>query len=97
MGTLVFPAAQVKIFLTASAKERAKRRYNQLKEKGLDANLVELATALHERDERDRTRSVAPLKAAAAALVVESTGLSIADVFEQIYAQVVTIFPELAV
>jgi cytidylate kinase len=94
MGTLVFPTAEVKIFLTASANERAKRRYNQLKEKGLNVTLTELAAALHERDERDQTRSVAPLKAAATALVVESTGRSIADVFGQILAQVVKLFPE---
>ena len=84
MGTVVFPAAQVKIFLTASAEERAIRRYNQLKEKGFDVNLSDLAAEIRERDQRDRNRSVAPLKAAAAALEVESTGLSVEEVFERV-------------
>ncbi|KOR28637.1 cytidylate kinase, partial [Achromatium sp. WMS1] len=60
MGTLVFPAAQVKIFLTANADERVHRRYKQLKEKGLNVNLTELTATMHTRDERDRTRSMAP-------------------------------------
>jgi cytidylate kinase len=95
MGTVVFPDAQTKIFLTASAEERAKRRYKQLKEKGLDVSLSRLAEEIRERDERDRNRSVAPLKAAAAALEVESTGLSIEEVFEQVWAKVIEDFPNL--
>ena len=95
MGTVVFPTAQVKIFLTASAEERAQRRYKQLKEKGLDVNLADLAVEIRERDERDRNRSVAPLKAAAAALEVESTGLSIEEVFEQVRERVLETWPEL--
>lgn len=97
MGTLIFPNAQVKIFLTATPEERAQRRYKQLKEKGLHVNLSDLTAAILERDERDQSRSVAPLKAAAAALVVDSTGRSIEIVFTQILAQVVATFPDLQV
>jgi cytidylate kinase len=95
MGTVVFPAAQVKIFLTASPEECAKRRYKQLKEKGFDASLSDLAAALRERDERDRNRSVAPLKAAAAALEVESSRRSVEEVLSQVLERVFATFPDL--
>ena len=87
MGTTVFPAAGVKIFLTASAEERAQRRYKQLKEKGLPANLAALTADLKERDARDRGRAVSPLVAAADALEIDSTALSIDDVVEQVLRQ----------
>jgi cytidylate kinase len=87
MGTTVFPAAGVKIFLTASAEERAQRRYKQLKEKGLPANLAALTADLKERDARDRERSVSPLVAAADALEIDSTALSIDDVVERVLRQ----------
>ncbi|HKJ09520.1 MAG TPA: (d)CMP kinase, partial [Gammaproteobacteria bacterium] len=77
MGTVVFAHAPVKIFLTASAEERAKRRYKQLKEKGLDANLASLVDEIAERDRRDANRSVAPLKPAPDAHVVDTTALDI--------------------
>ncbi len=96
MGTVVFPQARVKVFLTASAEERADRRYKQLKEKGLDVSLADLAAEIRERDERDRNRSTAPLKAAAAALEVESTGLSIEQVFDKVWQRVIGEYPELA-
>ncbi len=70
------------MFLTASAEERAKRRYKQLKEKGLPANIEQLAAEIRERDERDRTRSASPLVPAADALVVDSTGMTIDEVVE---------------
>ncbi len=82
MGTTVFPDAPLKVFLTASAEERAKRRYKQLKEKGLPANIEQLAAEIRERDERDRTRSASPLVPAADALVVDSTGMTIDEVVE---------------
>ncbi|MES9904719.1 MAG: (d)CMP kinase [Sedimenticola sp.] len=97
MGSVVFPDAGVKIFLTASADERAKRRYNQLKEKGLDANLPDLVAEIQERDERDSNRSVAPLKAPAGALEVESTVLSIDEVLEQVLGRVRSAYPGLNV
>jgi cytidylate kinase len=95
MGTVVFPQAQVKIFLTASAEERAKRRYNQLKQKGISVSLADLVKDIRERDERDSNRSVAPLKAAAAALEVESTAMSIDEVLALVLERVHATFPEL--
>ncbi|MBI5462470.1 MAG: (d)CMP kinase [Gammaproteobacteria bacterium] len=79
MGTVVFPDAEVKVFLTASAEERARRRYNQLIEKGLDANLAALVADIAERDHRDATRSVAPLKPADGAEIVDTSDLDIAQ------------------
>jgi CMP/dCMP kinase len=77
MGTVVFPAAALKIFLTASAEERARRRYNQLKDKGLGANLAALSLEIAERDRRDATRAVAPLRPADDAVIVDSTAMTI--------------------
>lgn len=94
MGTVVFPEAPLKIFLTASAAERAKRRYNQLKEKGLDANLRDLIKEISERDERDRNRSVAPLRPAPDALELDSTGLSIEQVMERVLDEVRRTWPD---
>ena len=96
MGTVVFPEAGVKIYLTASPEERARRRYNQLKEKGLDANLSHLVAEIRERDDRDSNRSVAPLLPAPDALVMESTALSIAEVLGQVSSSVLRVYPELA-
>jgi cytidylate kinase len=97
MGTVVFPDAPVKIFLDASAEERAKRRYKQLKEKGLDANLPKLIAEIRERDDRDRNRSVAPLKAPEGSLEVDSTALSIDEVLEKVLEAVRSTFPDLVV
>ncbi|MFM4717813.1 (d)CMP kinase [Aeromonas bivalvium] len=80
MGTVVFPDAEIKIFLDASAEERAQRRYKQLQDKGFDVNFERLLTEIQERDDRDRNRAVAPLKAAEDALVVDSTALTIDEV-----------------
>jgi len=80
MGTVVFPEAPVKIFLDASAEVRADRRYNQLIEKGLSANLAALIEEIRARDDRDRNRSVAPLKPAEDALLLDSSELGIDEV-----------------
>jgi CMP/dCMP kinase len=80
MGTVVFPDAQLKVFLTASAGERARRRHKQLSEKGIDAMLPVLLREIEERDLRDRTRSVAPLIPAGDARIIDSTSLSIDQV-----------------
>ncbi|MHA7811669.1 MAG: (d)CMP kinase [Marinobacter adhaerens] len=80
MGTVVFPDAPVKIFLTASAEERAQRRYSQLKDAGVDVNINALLEEIRVRDERDMNRSAAPLKPADDAQVIDSTGLSIEEV-----------------
>jgi len=84
MGTVVFPEAPVKIFLTASAECRAERRYNQLKNKGVSANMRALLDSIKARDERDRTRPVAPLVPAEGAFVVDSSNLSINEVLAQV-------------
>jgi len=84
MGTTVFPQAPLKIFLTASAKERAQRRHKQLNEKGISSNIAALAIEIAERDERDRTRATSPLVPADDAIVIDSTSLSIDEVVQQI-------------
>ena len=88
MGTVVFPDAPLKIFLTASAEERARRRYLQLKAKGDDVNLASLLDEIQARDERDTQRAVAPLKPAADAIQLDSTELSIEQVLERILSEV---------
>lgn len=80
MGTVVFPNAVAKIFLDASAEERAKRRYKQLQDKGLEVSIDHLLSEIQERDYRDRNRAVAPLRPADDALVLDSTELSIEEV-----------------
>jgi len=84
MGTVVFVDAGLKIFLDASAEERARRRYKQLKNKGLSVNLPDLLAQLKERDARDRGRSVAPLQPAEDALLIDSTSMTIEAVFDQV-------------
>jgi len=84
MGTIVFPQAPLKIFLTASAEERAQRRHKQLNEKGISSNIAALAVEIAERDERDRTRATSPLVPADDAIVIDSTSLSIDEVVQQI-------------
>lgn len=94
MGSVVFPHAPVKVFLTASADERALRRYKQLKDKGLDVSLSHLATEIRERDLRDSTRSVAPLVAPPGALVVDTTSLSVEEVLDRVLEAVRRVFPD---
>jgi len=84
MGTVVFPAAPLKIFLTASAEQRARRRHKQLKEKGLTASIADLSREIRERDQRDAERSVAPLRPAADAVVIDSTEMSVEEVLAAI-------------
>jgi len=84
MGTVVFPDAQVKIFLTASPEERALRRHKQLKEKGVAATLAALSLEIAERDRRDTTRSASPLVASADAVLLDTTGMSVDVVVERI-------------
>ncbi len=84
MGTVVFPDAKLKIYLTASADERAKRRYKQLKQKGIDANLPQLSVEITERDARDSQRSISPLKPAEDAVIIDTTELKIEAVMDRI-------------
>jgi cytidylate kinase len=86
MGTVVFPAAPLKIFLTASAEERARRRHKQLKEKGLTVNIADLSREIRERDLRDSSRPVAPLRPAEDAVILDSTGLGIEQVVDAVLA-----------
>ena len=83
MGTIVFPHAQIKFFLDASAEERTKRRVKQLQEKGFNANFDEILAEIKERDFRDRNRPIAPLVPAKDAVILDSTHLSIEDVIQQ--------------
>ncbi len=84
MGTVVFPDAEYKVFLTASAAERAKRRYKQLIEKGIDANIDRIINDIEERDRRDRERTTAPLTPAQDAVLLDSSDLSIEQVIERV-------------
>jgi cytidylate kinase len=86
MGTVVFPYAALKVFLTASPEERARRRYKQLKDKGSGVSLAALSREIAERDLKDSTRTVAPLRPAPDAHVIDSTNLNIQDVVEQVLA-----------
>ena len=84
MGTHVFPSALVKIFLTASAEERARRRHKQLIDKGMDVTLAALSRDIEDRDRRDSERSVAPLKPAKDARILDSSGQSIEAVTQTV-------------
>jgi cytidylate kinase len=84
MGTVVFPDARLKVFLTASAEVRAERRYKQLKDKGIDANIHTLLQELRERDGRDSARSAAPLQMAVDARELDNSGLGIDEIVRQV-------------
>lgn len=87
MGTVIFPAAALKVYLIATAEERALRRYKQLKQKESGANLAALSREIAERDQRDSTRAVAPLMPASDARIIDSTGMSAAQVVEAVLSQ----------
>jgi len=93
MGTHVFVDAGLKIFLTASAEERARRRHKQLKDKGIDVSLPALCEDMQERDRRDSERSIAPLQACADARVLDTTRLSIPDVVQTVLQWVGETYP----
>ncbi|NIR28805.1 MAG: (d)CMP kinase [Gammaproteobacteria bacterium] len=86
MGTVVFPDADAKIFLTASAEERARRRYKQLKDKGIESKMTSLSEEIAARDKRDRERAAAPLRPAEDAVVIDTTELDIDVVLERVLA-----------
>ncbi len=88
MGTVVFPSAPAKLYLTATAEERAQRRYNQLQDKGFDVNIDRLLAEVIERDERDMNRPVAPLVPAEDALVIDTTTIGIDEVVELALAHI---------
>ena len=84
MGTVVFPEAENKVFLTASAEKRAQRRYKQLMEKEIDANLVQIINEIEARDRRDMERATAPLAMASDALYIDSSDMTIDAVVEEV-------------
>jgi len=86
MGSVVFPSAELKVFLTASAEERAQRRYKQLKQKGIAANIPDLLQDLRERDARDAARSAAPLKQCPDARLLDTSAMSATDAAATILA-----------
>ncbi len=86
MGTTVFPAAAHKFFLDASAEVRAERRYKQLKQKGFSASLRSLIEEIEQRDQRDRSRAVSPLRAAEDAITIDTSHMSIDEVFNEVYS-----------
>ena len=96
MGTVVFPNAKLKIFLTANIEERAKRRFKQLKQGGISVNLRRLYTEIAERDKRDSTRSVSPLKPAEDAIVIDTSTLDAKGVMKEISKLVIDRVPNLS-
>ena len=84
IGTNILPDADVKIYLTASVETRAERRYKELKEKGEKCDLAEISRDIRERDERDMTREIAPLKKAEDAVLVDSSDMTIKEVVDEI-------------
>ncbi|MCE3254310.1 MAG: (d)CMP kinase [Cellvibrio sp.] len=88
MGTTVFPNAQTKLFLTASAEARAERRYKQLCAKGESVDMAELVRDIRERDERDSNRTISPLKPAKDAVIIDSTTMAIDEVFARMLAAI---------
>jgi cytidylate kinase len=89
MGTVIFPDAPFKVFLTASAEERAERRHNQLKDKGVSVNFDDLLREIMARDARDAQRTVAPLKPADDAVVIDTSGIGI----DEVVAKVLDLLP----
>lgn len=88
MGTVVFPNASIRFFLVASVEERAKRRFKQLKEKGINVKMDDLKQEIAERDERDTNRAAAPLKPADDAIMIDTTGLSVEEVIFRMQAEI---------
>jgi len=88
IGTVVFPDADVKFYLDASAEERGRRRYRELREKGMDVDLARITGEIRERDAQDSNRAIAPLRQAADALYVDSSGLTLDDVVRTLLARI---------
>ena len=95
MGTIVFPEARLKLFLTASPEERARRRYKQLKQKGISVNLHDLSKEIKQRDTRDAGREISPLRPAPGAIVIDTTVLDAGEVCNRVVALVRSTYPKL--
>lgn len=93
MGTVIFPDARLKIYLTASVEERARRRYKQLKEKGESVNLSRLFHKIEERDRRDQTRALAPLRPAFDSHIIDSSELSV----DEVLGKILTLYEEVQI
>jgi cytidylate kinase len=87
MGSVVFPDAGLKVFLTAAPEERARRRHKQLMEKGMSANIPLLLQDIHQRDARDSARAVAPLQKCAGAVEIDTTAMTVSEAVSKILAQ----------
>jgi cytidylate kinase len=96
MGSVIFPDAALKVFLTASVEERARRRHNQLKQKGIDVSLAALSRDMAERDRRDAERPVAPLRPSDDARILDSTSLTIDEVVSQVLGWASQAIPDVA-
>lgn len=96
MGTVVFPEAQIKIFLKASPEIRARRRFNQLKEMNVGVNLSNLIEELRERDKRDQERAVAPLRPAVDAIIIDTDEMTVEQVVQRIMSEVRKVFSALS-
>src|SRR5699024_11947739 len=95
MGTVVFPKAPLKLFLTASAKVRADRRHKQLLDSGICGNIEQILPEVEARDERDRSRTASPLEPADEALIIDTSAISVNDVLEKAWEAVLITFPDL--
>lgn len=96
MGSTIFPNAALKVFLTADVEERARRRHNQLKQKGIDVSLAALSKDMAARDRRDAERTVAPLRACPDARILDSTGIAVDEVVLQVLRWAAEAYPEVA-
>jgi len=96
MGSVIFPDAGLKVFLTAAVDERARRRHNQLKQKGIDVSLAALSKDMAERDRRDAERTVAPLRACPDARTLDSTGIGVDEVVSRVLGWAAAAFPGVA-
>ena len=88
VGTVIFPQADVKFYITASVEERAARRYNELKQKGYEAEIQDIRSEIAKRDHIDSTRSDSPLKAASDAIIIDTTGKSIEEVLDEVISNI---------
>ena len=88
VGTVIFPSANVKFYITASADERAERRYNELKQKGYDTNILDIKSQIEKRDHIDSTRSESPLTAASDAITIDTTGKSVEEVLDIVISNI---------
>jgi len=88
VGTVIFPSANIKFYITASVEERAERRYNELKQKGYDAEIQDIKSQIEKRDHIDSTRSESPLMVASDAIIIETTGKKVEEVLDEVISKI---------